>query len=134
MNRISIVTVAVMMLLLAACGGPGLIATLKDTDSVIVYLYKTDKAVDRVVDKRIVKKDTVGLKAIIKWAKENSSDWEKTSKVFPPDLLIEGKGFSLNVRKDVIAFTSKDGTYIRKTVINEYPWFKQQLGVVEPIK
>jgi hypothetical protein len=31
-------------------------------------------------------------------------------------------------------FTYKDGTYIRKTIINEYPWFKQQLGVVEPAK
>lgn len=119
--------------LLAACK-PELVNTLKDTQSLTVYYYKTDKTVDRVVDKRVVKKDSAGLKAIIKWAKENSSNWEMTNKVFLPDLLIEGQGFSLNVRKDVIVFTYKDGTYIRKTVINEYPWFKQQLGVVEPTK
>jgi len=132
MNRISIVAFAAITLLFAACGGPEVVDSLKDTDAVNVYLYKSDKTVDRVVDKRVVKRDAAGLKAIISWAKKNSSDWEITTKLFPPVLLIEGKGFSLNVRKDVIVFNGKEGTYIRKTVINDLPWFKQQLGVVDP--
>ncbi|MES1196554.1 MAG: hypothetical protein ABUL58_06385 [Steroidobacter sp.] len=125
--------VVISLTLLVACK-PEVVSTLKDADAVTVYYYRTDKTVDRVVDKRIIKKDSPGLKAIIKWAKDNGSNWEPSNKVFLPDLIIEGKGFSLNVRKDFIVFNYKDGTYIRKTIINEYPWFKQQLGIVEPAK
>jgi len=119
------------LVLLAACK-PELVSTLKSGDSVTVYLYRSDKAVDRVVDKRIVKTNTPGYKALIQWAKDNKSDWEPTTRTFVPMLLIESKGFSLNVRKDYIVFNYKDGTYIRKTAINDIAWFKKQLGVIEP--
>jgi uncharacterized lipoprotein YehR (DUF1307 family) len=121
----------ISLVLLAACK-PELVSTFKETESVMVYLYKTDKAVDRVVDKRVVKHDAAGYKAIVEWAKKNKDNWEPATKVLPPVLLIESKNFSLNVRKDVITFTYKDGTYIRKTNINELVWFKKQLGVIEP--
>jgi hypothetical protein len=118
--------------LLAACGGPDVVGTLKNIESVNVYLYKSDKAVDRVIDKRVVKSNAPGYKAIIQWAKQHKSDWEQTSKQFAPVLLMESKGISLNIRKDYIVFTFKEGTYIRKTEINDMAWFKKQLGVVEP--
>ncbi len=133
MKRLILTTGFMMTLvLLAACGGPDVVDTFKDADAVTVYLYKSDKTVDRVVDKRVVKRDAAGFKAMIGWAKKNKSDWQQTTKLFPPVLLIEGKGFSLNVRKDFMVFTCNEGTYIRKTVINDLPWFKQQLGVIEP--
>jgi len=121
-----------LLTLLSACGGPDIVSTLKSIESVNVYLYRSDKAVDRVVDKRVIKANTPGYKAIVKWAKDHKSDWEPTKKQFAPVLLIESKGFSLNVRKDYIVFNYKEGTYIRKTAINDMAWFKKQLGVVEP--
>jgi len=132
MNRIFIaVLTACTLVLLVACK-PELVSTLKDGESITVYLYKTDKAVDRVVDKKIVKREAAGYKALIDWGKKNKADWEPTTKVYPPVLLIEAKGFSVNVRKDVTVFTYKDGSYVRKTDINDLAWFKKQLGIVDP--
>jgi len=119
------------LVLLAACK-PELVSTLKSGDTVTVYLYRSDKAVDRVVDKRIVKTNAPGYKALVQWAKDNKSDWELTTRTFAPVLLIENKKFSLNVRKDYVVFNYADGTYIRKTAINDMAWFKKQLGVIEP--
>lgn len=118
-------------LLLTACGGPGVVDTLKDADSVNVYLFNSAKAVDRVVDKRVLPRAASGYHAIIDWAKKNKSDWQKTTQMFAPVLMIEGKGFSLNVRKDYIVFTGAEGTYIRKTGINDFAWFERQLGVMD---
>jgi len=132
MKKIFLLLGFLSLTLLTACGGPDAVGTLKGVESVNVYLYRSDKAVDRVVDKRVVKSSAPGYKAIIKWAKEHKSDWEPTSKQFAPVLLIESKGMSLNVRKDYIVFNYKDGAYIRRTSINDMAWFKKQLGVVEP--
>ena len=120
-----------MTLLLAACGGPSVVDTLKDADSVNVYLFNSAKAVDRVVDKRVLPHAASGYHAIVDWAKKNRSNWQKTTQMFAPVLMIEGSGFSLNVRKDYLIFTSADGTYMRRTGVNEFAWFERQLGVMD---
>ena len=131
MNRISIaVLTACAIVLLAACK-PDLLSTIKDAESVNVYLYKSDKAVDRVVDKRVIKRNTAGYKAIVDWAKKNQSDWQPTTATYPPILLIECEGYSLNVRKDLLIFKYKDGAYSKKTTVEDYLWFKKQLGLKE---
>ena len=127
-----ILSIGLMMtLLLTACGGPSVVDTLKDVDSVNVYLFNSEKAVDRVVDKRIVPRAASGYHAVIDWAKQNKSDWQQSKQLFAPGLMIEGKGFSLNVRKDYIVFKYAEGTYIRKTAINEFAWFEKQMGVMD---
>jgi hypothetical protein len=131
MNSISTVVLTLCALVLLAACKPELLSTIKDAESVTVYLYKTDKAVDRVVDKRVVKQGSAGYKALVEWAKKNKSDWMPATTTYPPVLVLECKEFSLNVRKDLLIFKYKEGEYSKKTTVEDYLWFKKQLGLIE---
>ncbi len=131
MNRTSTLVLSICAFVLLAACKPELVTTIKDAESVNVYLYRSDKAVDRVVDKRIVKRGSSGYKALVEWAKKNKSDWAPSTTTYPPVLIIECKEFSLNVRKDLLIFKYKDGEYSKKTTVEDYLWFKKQLGLNE---
>ncbi len=61
----------------------------------------------------------------IVWFKENQSDWDPTPVSYVPNVVVQGKKFSLNFMNKVVILNYEKGQFIKDINLNDYEYLLQ---------